>query len=122
MGERRAASRVLIVEDEFVIALDLSYQLEEAGYEVCGPASKTAAALELIEKDAPDLALLDVNLGKGETSWDIARVLTTRQIPFAFLTGYPGTVLPADLVDAPILAKPCQFNLVQEAIGKLVKA
>jgi DNA-binding response OmpR family regulator len=120
MSQAGVAPRILIVEDDFVIALDLATQLVGAGYAVCEPARTTAAALQTIDADRPDMALLDVNLGHGETSFDIARGLILRQVPFVFLTGYRPTDLPRDLVEAPVLGKPCPFALLQREIGRLV--
>ncbi len=122
MPEELAAPKVLVVEDEFVIALDLSSQLQDAGYQVCGPTGRTDIAVGLIDRDTPDMALLDVNLGKGETSCEIARLLMFRRIPFVFLSGYTKNALPADFADIPILAKPCPFKTVQETIERLVSA
>lgn len=113
-------SKILIVEDDFLIAFDLATQLEDAGYQVCGTAGKTDAAMEIIARCPPDIALLDVNLGQGETSCDIARSLMALNIPFAFLSGYTKTSLPPVFADVPILSKPCPFETVQEMIARLV--
>ena len=59
-------ARILVVEDEALIAMDLQALLEEAGYCVLGPANTSEAALALIERDEPDVALLDVNLGRSD--------------------------------------------------------
>ena len=61
----RGVARVLVVEDEALIAMDLQALLEEAGYQVLGPANSSAAALALIDNEEPDVALLDVNLGRS---------------------------------------------------------
>ena len=62
----RGNARILVVEDEALIAMDLQALLEEAGYHVLGPANSSAAALALIDNDEPDVALLDVNLGRSD--------------------------------------------------------
>lgn len=109
-------TRVLVVEDEFVIALDLAQQLEEAGFQVSGPASNEAKALSLIDQEPPDIALLDINLGCGTTSYGIARRLIARHIPFAFLSGYSGVQIDAEFTDVPVLAKPCPIDMVMEVM------
>ncbi len=120
MNDHAAMTRVLVVEDEFVIALDLSQQLEDAGFEICGLASNTPKALSLIDSDPPDVALLDVNLGAGQTSYDIARMLMQQEIPFAFLSGYSIDQLLPEFEEVPILAKPCSVPMIVEIIATLV--
>lgn len=83
--------KVLVVEDEMIIAMDLSATLEEAGFDVIGPFHDSSAALGALQKDVPDAALLDVNLGKSGTTDAIADVLEKQGRPFAFITGYNTT-------------------------------
>jgi CheY-like chemotaxis protein len=120
MTDDAAPTRVLVVEDEYVIALDLSQQLEDAGLVVCGPASNTPKALSLIDESPPDVALLDVNLGGGKTSYDIARKLILLDIPFAFLSGYSIDQLMPEFENVPLLAKPCSAPIIVKVIGTLV--
>ena len=82
-----SGKRVLIVEDEALIALSLEEMAQEAGGEVVGPASNVDEALLMIENNSIDMALLDFNLG-GETSLPIADALRLKGVPFTFLTGY----------------------------------
>ena len=76
---------VLVVEDEFLLALDLQHTLEEAGYRVMGPARKVAEAIGLLKANAPDVAILDVNL-LGERVTPVARLLTAMGVPFVLST------------------------------------
>ena len=62
---------VLVVEDEFLVAFDLTAMLEGAAFTVLGPVADAAAALALVAQSQPDAALLDVNLGGGKTSYEI---------------------------------------------------
>jgi DNA-binding response OmpR family regulator len=78
--------RVLVVEDTFLIAVDLADQLTDSGYQVVGPVSTVKHALETMDGAELDGALLDVNLD-GERSFPIAELLAARGIPFIFLTG-----------------------------------
>ncbi|HEX4893384.1 MAG TPA: response regulator [Hyphomicrobiaceae bacterium] len=113
--------RVLVVEDEPLIALDLKEELEQAGFAVVGPAFKLSEGLELAADAAVDVALLDVNLGK-ETSAPVAGRLRDRNIPFLFTTGYSDQALiPPDLQDVPRLSKPYQFSRLVEAICKIAR-
>src|SRR5438270_8852311 len=81
--------RVLVVEDEYLIAADIAASLEALGAEVAGPAASVAEALTFLERDGDRLdgAVLDVNLGK-ERVYPLADVLRSRGIPFVFTTGY----------------------------------
>lgn len=96
------ATRVLIVEDEFFIALDIDRQLTDAGFEVAGPAPSVAKALAA--EPGCDVAILDVNLG-GETSEAVAHKLRESGKPFVVLSGYSDTRLPW-FGTAPMLSKP----------------
>jgi CheY-like chemotaxis protein len=99
---------ILVLDDEAFIALDIEAVLRDAGYRrirVCG---SEAAALQAIEDRAPDLGLLDINLGRGTTSFEVARRLSAQGSGVAFMTGYtPSTVnVPEGLTDRPRLSKP----------------
>src|SRR4051812_22412504 len=86
---------VLIVEDEFAVALDLKHTLEERGYRVVGPVGTVGRAVSMIQSEAHSLsaALLDINL-QGERVYPAADALLAHGIPFAFLTGYSAQMLP----------------------------
>ena len=85
-GRPPRAARVLIVEDEFLIADSLKDLLEEAGYVVVGIADSVAEATQLLEEHQPTLVLLDIYLKAGETSLDLARTLHARHIPFIYIS------------------------------------
>ena len=88
MNERRSeALRVLLVEDEMLVCMDIEDMLEEFGYQVVGPAARVDQALEIIEQEPIDLAVLDINLGR-ETSYPIAERLSVHATPFMFTSGY----------------------------------
>jgi DNA-binding response OmpR family regulator len=109
--------RVLVVEDEFMIGLDVSQQLTSAGYEVVGLATSVAKALRLLVQPGCDIAVLDVNLG-GETCEPVAQKLRAAGKPFVVLTGYsPDTLVPS-FNDATILTKPpCMADLLAAVRG-----
>jgi DNA-binding response OmpR family regulator len=100
-----AARRILVVEDEFLIALDIAGVLEQAGLEVIGPHGTIADALRAIDGDDVHGALLDANLA-GQRDGTIADALTARGIPFAFVSGYGRDQLPAQHRDALLIKKP----------------
>jgi CheY-like chemotaxis protein len=100
-------ARVLIVEDEALVALDIARQLTEAGLTVVGPAVSIAGALQLIEKVGCDAAVLDINLG-CETSEPIAQELRTKNIPFVILTGYATSAAVPSYYGAPVISKPAR--------------
>ena len=109
--------RVLVVEDDALLALDVAEQLREAGLEVVGPATSVAAALRLIDSSGCDVALLDVNLG-DETAEPIATELRARGVPFVVLSGYSREQHPPGLHGAPVLLKPARS---QELVATLVE-
>ena len=93
-----SSPRILVVEDEFLIALELDEALRNAGYQVLGPASSVSAALELLQSERPDAAVLDVNLA-GEWVTPVAEALRGMLVPFILATGY----VAADLQREPVL-------------------
>jgi two-component system, response regulator PdtaR len=78
---------VLIVEDEFLLALNLQLMLEAQGWRIMGPAATVKQALHLLEQDVPSIALLDVNLGR-EYVTPVAEVLKARGVPFVLASAY----------------------------------
>jgi two-component sensor histidine kinase len=97
--------RVLVVEDEPLIALEISSTLLEAGFEVLGPANSVSHALDLLARDGCDFAVLDTSLGT-ETSEPVARQLRYRKTPFVMVSGFSMEQQPSSLQDAPLLSKP----------------
>src|SRR5271166_1565646 len=83
----RRKPKVLVVEDEALVALQIEDALQEAGFDVLGPARSSAEALDLLKSSPCDAAVLDIGLG-SETSEPVARALIARDIPFITLSGY----------------------------------
>jgi CheY-like chemotaxis protein len=109
-------SRILLVEDQMLIAMDVEGMLNDRGYGTIITTSSADDALRLLRAQAPDLAILDVNLGSG-TSIGIAQELRRRGIPFTFATGYgDGGMIPAELSDAPVVKKPYDIAAVLAAL------
>ena len=103
------SARVLIVEDEFFIALDIAQQLAEAGFEVVGTAPSVAKALSIVAQPGCDVAVLDVNLG-GETSEPVARKLREDNKPFVVLSGYSTDNKLPWFGGATVLSKPLRMD------------
>jgi PAS domain S-box-containing protein len=110
-GDRQLlGKRILLVEDEPLVGMEIGSDLAAAGCEVVGPAASVKSARQLIGIGHLDAALLDANLA-GDPVDEIAAELARRGIPFAFSTGYGRQALPASFRDAAVLTKP--YNLDQ---------
>jgi len=112
-----AATRILVVEDEFLIALDITGVLEQAGLTVIGPAANVGDALRAIAGETVDGALLDAHLG-GEPVSHVADALIARGIPFAFVSGYGREHLPAAYSTAPLVKKPFTGRELLAAVAR----
>jgi PAS domain S-box-containing protein len=114
--------RILIVEDEALVALQLQGDLEDDGHEVVGPARSLKDGLALAAEESIDAALVDVSLGR-ETSAPIADQLLARKIPFAFATGYSdAAMLPEHLRNIPKLSKPYVIKEIRHVLASLMAA
>lgn len=115
-----AGKRVLVLEDEALIALTLMDTLREFGCAIVGPASNCGAALDLVGQGSLDIAVLDVNLA-GASSAPVARALREAGVPFVYCTGYaePALQIEADLA-APMLTKPIDPEELAAALRKAI--
>ena len=114
-----SGKRVLLVEDEPIIAMSVEDMLADLGCEVVGPALSAAAAEEMARKEQIDAALLDINMGDG-ASFPAAAILRERNIPFSFATGYGCAGVPADLGQLFVLAKPYTQENLANALRNLL--
>jgi len=113
--------RILIVEDEILIALNLEDILCTAGAIVAGLCGSIPAATTVAEKDALSAAVLDVRLGR-ETTEHVAELLAGRGIPFLFYSGqHLSDHLRAKFPDAPFLIKPVEPHTFVDAVAKLAR-
>jgi CheY-like chemotaxis protein len=111
---------VLVVEDEFVLAMDLELLLEGHGFRVLGPAATVAEALRLLVAATPDAALLDVNLG-GEPVTPVAAALRALGVPFVLASAYDRPELAAaDLAGATNVGKPTSDRRLLAALAQIV--
>ena len=107
--------KILIVEDDVVLALDLAHLLEGMGARPVGPAHDMEMGLAMARSETLDLAILDVNLGLDDST-PIADQLRLRGIPFVIATGYRRQDLPPSLQDAPLLCKPVGRHDLEEIV------
>lgn len=113
--------RVLVVEDEVIVAMALEDMLLELGHHVVGPASDLDEARALAESGGFEVALIDVNLN-GERSYEVARLLREKGVAFAFLTGYGAAALGEGGVEAPVLTKPYRAEGLAQLLDELAGA
>lgn len=97
--------RILVVEDEPLIGLDVAHSLKDAGYEVVGPIRSVEAAVRSIARQPPAMAVLDLNLG-NETTVHVADVLEGIRVPFVWLSGYSRDIIPVKHRGRPYISKP----------------
>src|SRR5262249_22490127 len=111
--------RVLIVEDDAFVAMEIAQVLDAAGFDVAGPVGRTAAALELLKRKGCDAAVLDINLG-AESSESIAAALIEHGTPFVTLSGYALEQYPSVFMSAPAFTKPLRPQLLIAELRKCI--
>jgi CheY-like chemotaxis protein len=119
MNKPVSGRRVLVVEDEMMVAWLLEDLLAELGYVIVGPAASVNQALAMIETEPADVAVLDVNLN-GEMSYPIADALAARGVPFVFVTGYAKDRMLDGYRCFPILQKPFHRSELRDTLAKLL--
>ncbi|WP_183851371.1 response regulator [Rhizobium sp. BK379] len=113
--------RVLIVEDEALLALELESEIEIAGHHVVGQAASSVEAKDIAERERPDFAFVDISLVDGPTGIDVGRFLATRHIPFVFVSANIKR-LPEDFAGAlGAIEKPYTMHGLQNALAYLAK-
>ena len=107
-----SGNRVMIVEDEALVAMVVSESLSVLGCTVVGPFSRCAEALAAVDDDQVDAAILDVNLD-GEMIYPLADILTARGVPFIFVTGYGAESIERRFAHVPVIQKPVERHMLQ---------
>lgn len=102
MGQQK---HILVVEDEFLIAIHVADIMADLGFGVIGPVGDIHQALALIKEEQLDGAILDVNLS-GQLVFPVAAALSAHGVPFILTSGYDVAGLPAEWRDRPVLRKP----------------
>jgi DNA-binding response OmpR family regulator len=112
--------RVLVVEDEYLVAVLIEEILESAGCIVRGPIPRLPDALDAVDHNDFDAAVLDVNLA-GERIDPVAQALSRRKVPFVFVTGYGEGVLSEEFAERPRLCKPFRMADLLGAVSNIVE-
>jgi CheY-like chemotaxis protein len=111
--------RILIIEDEVLLAMDMQYQLKEAGAAEIEYAATEKEALSLLEQGGWDAVVADANL-HGCSIATVAAVLRERDVPVLVVTGYGRESLPTELAAVPVLAKPFSPVQLVQAVSRLL--
>lgn len=118
MSGALSGRRVLVIEDQYLIAQDMCALVRELGGDVAGPVGRVSEGLDMIDGDGIDLVLLDVNLA-GQMIFPVAVELKRRSVPFIFATGYDAAVIPPELTAAPRVEKPVTAAALVAALKSL---
>lgn len=105
-------NRVMILEDEALVAMALSESMTELGYSVVGPYSRIAEARAALKKHELDAAILDINVG-GDMVYPLADILIASKVPFIFVTGYGAEGIDRRFANIPVLQKPIEREALQ---------
>lgn len=121
-SEALKGRRVLIVEDETLVAMELEVLLAEHGCAVVGPVPTVARALALLDRERPDAAILDLNLN-GQKATPVAAALTALGVPFVLATGYgEAQSLQPELEQAPRVDKPVNHGELVSTLARILEA
>ena len=112
-------TRVLVVEDEYLVAVLIQDMLEPAGCVVMGPFPRLPEALDAADHDTYDAGVLDINLG-GARIDPVAAALSRRNVPFVFVTGYGSGGLPREYAERPRICKPFRMAELLDTVSSLV--
>lgn len=110
--------KIVVCEDNFVIALDLEGLVEDLGHKCCGIASRSDEALQMAEEEGADLVLVDLDLADGPTGLDLVDALAARNIPSIIVSGQPTRVGEGHAANA-VLPKPVNKPLLCKKIAEI---
>lgn len=118
--QKEAGAKVLIIEDETVIAMDIAVTVRSAGHTVVGVGTTVKEAVGLAEEHRPDLVLADIHLKGGDSGIDaVDRILRSMAVPVIFITGFPEALLTGKKVEpAFVITKPFDPETLTAAIGQ----
>lgn len=112
------SKRILLVEDDPMIAMDFEMSLADLGWEVLGPAATSKRAYELIAKGLPDIAVLDFNV-RGGTTEELARHLFENSVPVLFMSGDSTTTEISELKECRVLSKPVLIRVLEKVLSEI---
>ena len=115
------APRILVLEDEWLIANQIETALDDAGFEVVGPFNRVAQAVDVVHSLSVDAAILDINVN-GESSFPVAEKLVEASVPFMFLSGYSEVELPSALQGRPMVQKPIDLTALCRYLRSLMQS
>jgi CheY-like chemotaxis protein/DNA-directed RNA polymerase specialized sigma24 family protein len=118
--DRQTKARILIIEDETVIAMDLSDLVTAAGHDVCAVATTATEAVEAAERERPDLVLADIQLADGSSGIDaVKQILSSFDVPVIFVTAFPDRLLTGERPEPTFLiTKPYSPDMVRAAVSQ----
>jgi PAS domain S-box-containing protein len=111
-----AGQRILVIEDEALVAMMIQDLLTECGHSIIGPITRLSEALEAAQGSDYDAAILDINLDGG-MAYPVADILTARGVPFVFVTGYEAETVDERFGGVPVLKKPIERQILQLLFG-----
>lgn len=117
-----APERIFVVEDEVLIAFEMTDVLEDLGFEVVGPSVHLEDAKEKARQGEIDVAFLDVNLGQGKTSKPVVDILRDRGIPYVFITAYDAHQISFLGPDDRVVRKPVTRGKLLETLRTIYPA
>jgi DNA-binding response OmpR family regulator len=111
------SARILIIEDEAIVAMELRFVLEDLGYQVVGTAAEARTAREIVREEDIDLALVDIHLSDGPTGVELGRELGQEKgVTVLFMTANPGMVRGGVIGTLGVLTKPTDERAVETAV------
>ena len=112
--------RILILDDEMLIAFELESIVRDLGFDVLGPVGDVEAALTMARREQIDAAVLDIHLNGNSTSYPVAEALESRRIPFMFVTGIDKGGMASLFPGAAVVQKPFAQQQIQEAVNRMM--
>lgn len=110
-------ARILIIEDEALVAMELRFVLEDLGYEVIGSAADARTARNLVKENVVDLALVDIHLSDGPTGVELGRGLANEDgVTVLYMTANPGMLRGGVAGTIGVLCKPTDEHAVEKAV------
>jgi DNA-binding NarL/FixJ family response regulator len=122
VADKHGKTKVLVVEDELLVAMYIEEAVRRAGCQVIGPAAKLSDALDLLSSNDFDMAILDVQLRRGEMVYPVVDQLQRRNIPFVFTTAFGTSGLDPRYARHPVLKKPFSQSALQRCLSELKHA
>ncbi len=118
--DKQTKARILIIEDEAVIAMDLSDLVQSAGHSVCAVESTASGAVEAARRELPDLVLADIQLADGSSGIDAVKdILASFEVPVIFITAFPDRLLTGERPEPTFLiTKPYSPDMVRAAVSQ----